>query len=118
VGRLRHQEAAQIIGRRHRGGEADAGERRRQPVEPRQAERQEIAAFGGHQRMQFVEHHALEAPEQIWRVGRGQDERQLLGRGQQDVRRIAALALALGGGRVAGARLDADRQIHLGDRLL
>src|SRR5436190_1421329 len=40
---------------------------------------------------------------------------QLLGRSQQNVRRIAALALALRGGRVAGAGLDPDR---LGDRPL
>ena len=47
---------------------------------------------------------------------RGEQQRELLGRGEQDVGRIAALALALRGRRVAGARLDADRQRHLGDR--
>ena len=66
--------------------------------------------------MQFVEDHALERAEQIGRVGGGKQQRQLLRRGQQNLRRIAALALALGGRRVAGARLDADRQPHLGDR--
>ena len=45
-------------------------------------------------------------------------QRELLGRGEQDVRRVAALALALRGRRVAGAGLDADRQAHLGDRRL
>ncbi len=55
-------------------------------------------------------------PNRIRRIGRGQDQRKLLGRRQQDVRRIAALALALRGRRVAGAGLDADRQPHLGDR--
>ncbi len=118
LGRLRHQKTAQIVGPRHRGGQADAGERRRQPKQPRQAERQQIAALGGRQGVQLVEHDAPEAAEQIRRVGRGQDEGQLLGRGQQDIGRIAALALALGGRRIAGARLDTDRQGHLGDRLL
>ncbi len=66
--------------------------------------------------MQFVEDHALERAEQIRRIGRGQQQRELLRRGQQDLRRIAALALALRGRRVAGARLDADRQPHFGDR--
>ena len=63
--------------------------------------------------MQLVEHDALEAAEQIGRVGAGQQQRELLGRGEQDVGRIAALALALRGRRVAGAGLDADRQAHL-----
>ena len=88
-------------------------ETRRKPPQPRQAERQQIAALGGHQRVQLVEHDALEAAEQIGRVGAGQQQRELFGRGQQDVGRIAALALALRGRRVAGAGLDADRQAHL-----
>ena len=66
--------------------------------------------------MQLVEDHALERAEQIRRVGGGEQQRQLLRRGQQNIRRIAALALALRGRRVAGAGLDADRQTHLGDR--
>ena len=65
--------------------------------------------------MQFVEDHALERAEQIGRVGGGEQQRQLLRRRQQDLRRIAPLPLALGDRRVAGARLDADRQPHLGD---
>ena len=40
----------------------------------------------------------------------------LLRRRQQNLRRIAALALALRARRIAGARLDADRQPHLGNR--
>ena len=67
--RLRHQKAAEIVrfgdGRR----QADGGELRRQREQPRQAERQKIAALGRDQRMQFVEHHALERAEQIRRVG-------------------------------------------------
>ena len=48
--------------------------------------------------MQLVEHDTLEAAEQVWRIGAGEQQRKLLRRGQQDVRRIAALALALRGG--------------------
>ena len=66
--------------------------------------------------MQLVEHDPPQRAEQIGRVGRGENERELLGRGQQNVRRVAALALALGGRRVARAGLDPDRQRHLGDR--
>ena len=95
VRRLRHQIAAQIVrlgdGRR----QSDAGEIGRQREQPREAERQQVAALADDERMQFVEHDALERAEQVRRVGRGEDQRQLLGRGEQDVRRIAALALAL-----------------------
>ncbi len=66
--------------------------------------------------MQFVEHHALERAEQIGRIGGGEQQRQLLRRRHQDVRRIAALACALRDRRIAGARLDPDRQLHLGNR--
>ncbi len=68
--------------------------------------------------MQLVEHHAPKRAEQIGRVGRSKNQRQLLRRGQQNVRRIAALTLALACRRVAGAGLDPDRQLHLGDRRL
>ena len=86
--------------------------------QPREPEREQIAALRHHQRMQLVEDHAPERAEQIGRVGRGEQQRELLRRGEQDVGRIAPLALALRGRRVAGAGLDADRQLHLGDRPL
>ena len=68
--------------------------------------------------MQFVEHDALQRGEQERRVVGGQQQRQLLGRGEQDVRRIAPLPLPPRHRRVAGAGLDLDRQPHLGDRRL
>jgi hypothetical protein len=68
--------------------------------------------------MELVEHDSFERSEQIGRIGRSQDQRELLGRGEQDLGRIAALALALRCRRVAGAGLDADRQSHLGHRPL
>ena len=113
---LRHQIAAQIVrlgdGRR----EADGRKLRRDGEQPREPERQQIAALRHHQRMQLVEDHALERAEQERRIVGGEQQRELLGRGEQDVGRIAALALALRDRRVAGARLEADRQSHLGDR--
>ena len=45
--------------------------------------------------MQLVEDDALERAEQIRRIGGGEQQRQLLRRRQQNLRRIAALALAL-----------------------
>ena len=65
--------------------------------------------------MQLIEHDALQIAEQEFCIGRSQQKRHLLRRGQQHVGRIAALALALGGGGVAGARLDSDWKPHLFD---
>ena len=58
----------------------------------------------------------LSDAEQRLRLAARQQQRELLGRRQEDVGRIGLLALALAGRRVAGAGLDADRQPHLGDR--
>ena len=68
--------------------------------------------------MQLVEDDALERAEQERRVVGGEQQRKLLGRGEQDVGRIAPLTLPLRDRRVAGARLEPDRQSHLGDRAL
>src|SRR4029079_18829955 len=68
--------------------------------------------------MQFVEHHALERAEHVRRVGAREQERELLRCCKEDVRRIPALALALGCGRVAGTRFETDIQAHLAHRNL
>ena len=115
--RLRHEEAAEFLRLGHRRRKPDHLQPGRERVQPRQPQRQQIAALGRHQRMQLVEHHALERAEQKRRVGRRQQQRQLLRRREQDVGRVLALAHALGHGRVAGARLDADRELHLRHRL-
>ena len=115
---LRHQEARQRFRLRHRRRQPDGAHLRRQLPQPRQPKRQQIAALGGHQRMQFVEHDALELRKQKRRIVGRQQQRQLLGRGEQDVRRIAPLPLPPRHRRVAGAGLDLDRQPHLGDRRL
>ena len=95
----------------------DAAALRRHALESREAERQEIAALGAGERMQLVDDDALESPEDRRRVRVGQHERQRFGRRHQDLRRRLALALALLVRRVAGARLGADPEAHLGDRL-
>ena len=68
--------------------------------------------------MQLVEDHRVEVGEEARRVGRREEERHLLRRGQQDVRRLELLPLALVERRVAGARLEPDGEAHLGDRRL
>jgi hypothetical protein len=76
-------------------GQADGGKRRRDPVKPRKAEREEVAALRGHERMQLVEYDPAQCAEQVGRVGGRQEQRELLGRREQDVGRMAALAHAL-----------------------
>ena len=67
--------------------------------------------------MQLVKDDGLKVREKHFRILRRDQQRELLRRGQQYVRRIEFLALALVNGRVAGAGLDADIQPHFGDGL-
>ena len=62
-------------------------------------------------------HDVAQILEEAPRVRCRDQQRQLLGRGEQDVRRLELLALPLVRGRVAGARLQRHRQAHLADRL-
>ncbi len=116
--RLRHQIAAQRLGLCDRRRQPDCHGARREAQEAREPEREQIAALGGHQRVQFVEHDAAQVLEQQRRVGRGDQQRDLLGRGEQDVGRMAALPRALRHRRVAGAGLDPHVEAHLGHRPL
>jgi hypothetical protein len=67
---LRHQKPRQRFRLGDCRRKADRAHLGRQPPQPRQAERQQIAALGGDERMQFVEHDALE---------RGKQERCVVG---------------------------------------
>ncbi len=107
IARLGHEIGAQLAGSSDRGGEADTAVPRRQGGEPGEIERQQIAALGRRQRMQLVEDYRLEAGEEAWRVGVRQEQRHLLGRGEQNVGRPGALARLARQGGVAGARFDA-----------
>ena len=114
--KLRHQKARQLLRLGHRGRQPDHAQLRRQPPQPRQPERQQIAALGGHQRVQLVQHHAAQCAEQMRRVVGSQQQRQLLRRGQQNLRRVAPLPLPARHRGIAGAGLDPDRQRHLRNR--
>ncbi len=113
---LPHQIAAQIVRLAHRGREADRHGLRCQRTQPREGQRQQVAALRDDERVQFVEHDLFQATEKLRGLAVGEQQRKLLGRGQQDVGGPGDLPGALVGGRVAGASLDRDRQIHLGDR--
>ena len=89
----------------------------RQRAQPGEAEAQQIAALGAGQGVQLVDDHAAEAGEDLVRIGIGEQQGQGFRRGQQHLRRGLALALALGGRRVAGPRLHRDGKAHLGHRL-
>ena len=65
---LRHQEARQRFRFGDGGRQADDTHLRRQLPQPRQPERQEVTAFRGHQRVQLVEHDALQRAEQERRI--------------------------------------------------
>ena len=67
--------------------------------------------------MQLIDDDRAERPEQAAGVAVRQHERDLLRRGEQDVWRHEALALAARGRRIAGAGLERDGQAHLRHRL-
>ena len=85
--------------------------RRRVPaqrLEPLERQRQVRAALAGDQRVDLVDDHRVHRRQPLARV-RGQQQEQRLGRGDEDVRRLAQEARALAGRRVAGADGDLGR---------
>ena len=115
--RLRDQPAAQVHRLGDGCGETDGFQARRQAAQARQTERQQMAALGGDERVQFVEDDVFQILEEAWRLAIGDEQRHLFGCRQQDVRRVQPLALAFGLRRVAGAGFHRDRQAHFRDRL-
>ena len=84
---LRHQPAAER-GRIGDGGrQADGLQPGRMATQPRQPERQQMAALRRDERMQFVEDHIMQILEEPVRVLRGDQKGNLFRRGQQNVRR-------------------------------
>jgi hypothetical protein len=67
--------------------------------------------------MQLVDDHPPETAEHPWCFRHRNEQRHLLGGGDQDVGWAVPLALAFRRWRVAGPGLDADREPHLADRL-
>jgi hypothetical protein len=57
---LRHQEARQLFRLRDCSGKTYGAQLRRDAPKAREVEREQVAALGGDQRMQFIEHDALE----------------------------------------------------------
>ncbi len=99
-----------------RGRQAHAAQPRRQPLEPREAEHQLVAALRFGQRMDLVHDHPLQAGKDPRRILVGQEQREAFGRRQQDVGRIGALPAADVAAGVAGAVLDPDGETRALDR--
>ena len=102
------QEAADLLERVLGGAQADplhvAARRLRQPLE---RERQVRAALGLRDGVDLVDDHLLDAVEDLRRLA-GQHQVQRLGRGDEDVRRVADHVAPVLLRRVAGAQADLD----------
>ena len=109
----------------HPGDGTGVFDRRRQPdpaqtggegLQAGEGEHQLVAALGFGQSMDFIDDHPLQPGEHPVRILVADQQGQTFRRGQQDMRRIGALAALLGIGGVAGPVLDPDGQAHFGDR--
>ena len=101
---------------RDRRRQRDAAHPRRDRLQPRHAEREQIATLAGRERVDLVDDDRAEVLEHRDAVGIAQQQRQRFGRGQQDLRRLDPLPRFPIRGRIPGARLDADIDTHLVDR--
>jgi hypothetical protein len=88
------EEGGKLRRPRHRRRQAYGGEIRRQRAQARKVEREKIAALGRGERVQLIDDDRAERAEQAAGVTVRQHERDLLWRGEQDVWRGKALALA------------------------
>ena len=106
------EEAGDGLERSLRGAEADAldggrGRRAPQVLEALQAQREVGAALGAGDRVDLVDDHVLDAPQDLASLA-GQQEVEALGGRDEDVRRVADEVAALVRGGVAGPGGDAD----------
>jgi hypothetical protein len=114
---IRREPAAVAVGVGDRRRQPDAAQPRRQPLEPGQAEREQVAALAGGKGVHLVDDDGAQGREKAVGLGVAEQQAERFGRGQQHLRRARALARLAVGGRVAGPGLDADVEAHLGDRI-
>ena len=100
----------------HRGRQPDPPQVRADRLKSRQGQHQLIAALAFGQGVDFVDDDPLQPREHARRVFVGRQQCKAFRCGQQDMRRVGALAFLATGGGVAGAVLDTDRQGHVGNR--
>ncbi|GAM03979.1 hypothetical protein MBENS4_0977 [Novosphingobium sp. MBES04] len=104
------------IGIGQRRGKRRTLQPRCQRLEPCQRKRQQIATLARREGMDLVDHNPAQAGKHLRRFGIAQQQRERFGRRQQHMRGPGALAGLAIRRRVAAARLDADRQLHVLDR--
>ena len=116
---LRDQPGAQLVGVGDGGGEADGLEAGRERAQAGEAERQEVAALVGDQRVELVEDDGVEVGEEAVGVGRGEEQGRLLGRGRAGCRAASASGAGACASEVSPVRVSSRTwQADLGDRLL
>ena len=94
----------------------DPAQTRRERLQPRHRQRQQVAALLLGETVELVDDDGPQILEHLRRFGIAQQQAQRFGRGQQHLRRLHPLPRLAVGRRVAGAGLDPDRQAHLLDR--
>ncbi len=108
----RTQPVAEDLRLCHRRRQADAAEARREALQLRQGQGDQVAALRRRHLVDLVDDHGLQRRKHLPCLGIGQQEEQAFRRGQQDVRRLLPLALAAVLRGVAGAAFDAYRQVE------
>ena len=95
-----------------RGGQAHAFQIGAEGLQPRQRQHHLIAPLAFGEGVDFVDHHPFQAFEHARRVFVADQQGEAFGRGQQDMRRIGALAFAARGGVSPVRSSMRDRQVH------
>ncbi len=109
IGRADQKPAISSIGRCVADRPIAHGRRGAQPIEPRERQRQMRAALVAGQGVDFVDDHRPHAAEYLAALAAGQQQVERLGRGHQNMRRLAEHRLPLARRRVARAHGDANR---------
>ena len=100
----------------HGGRQPNEATRRRPLCQRRQAEIEQITALVRRDGVDFIDDYAFQIGEEFCGMLGSDEQRQLLGRGQQNVGRGFALSLAFVRWRIAGASLDLDIEAHFLNR--
>ena len=104
------------VGVADRRRQPDAAQARRELLQPRHRQRQEVAALLLGEAVELVDDDRPQIREHRRGIGIAQQQAQRFRRGQQHLRRLHPLARLAVRRRVAGAGLDPDRKPHLLDR--
>ena len=102
-GQLGCQKRPQFAWARDGCRQANTKEISAETAQPRHIKGEKIAAFGRAESMQLIDNQSIEIGEQVGSVRMAEHESELLGRGQQNIRRFRSLAGTPGHRRITGA---------------